>query len=140
MNKKDLYILREGREADHNFIISSWLDGVYFGNPKDTWITSTPKDIFNEYYSKFIQNILLLPSTSIVCAVLTDDPDVILGYRVSTLPDTLHWIFVKRAFRNIGIARDLYPKDTKYITHLTNTGRSLKSKLNLIFNPFKIGS
>lgn len=138
LNKRDLVMLREGIPADFKLICASWMHGLYHGNSKDSWIAAIPEEIFNTHYRNIIKSILELPGIRIRVAALKDDPDVILGYSVSK-GETLHWIYVKHAWRKIGIGQDLYPEQTKYITHLTDTGRTLKIKRNLIFDPFQIG-
>ena len=129
LDKKDLVSLRGPRPDDVNFIFASWLRGLYYG---DTWFGEIPKDVFMENYHKVVQNILTKADVRVAC--LKDDPDVILGYSVSS-GSTLHWIFTKSAWRKIGIGKSLLPEKVDTVTHLTKIGRSLKPK-DCIYNPF----
>lgn len=137
MNKKDLYSIRAFIPSDSNLILATWVHGLYHGNERDSWISSIPEDVFNVHYRNILEKIIILPHVEMRIATVKDEPDVILGYSVFT-KDTLHWIYVKKPWRLIGIARDLYPKGIKYTTHLTELGRALRPKYKLIFDPFRL--
>lgn len=72
-------------------------------------------------------------------ACLTEDPDVLLGYAISS-PEALHYVFVKEAWRRRGIAsRLLGPVGAyKHVTHLTEATEELRNKYRMGFNPFLI--
>lgn len=81
----------------------------------------------------------LINNAQIKVACLPDDPDIILGYAILS-PDstTLHWCFVKSAWRKQGIMKEILPKSITSYTHFTELSQSLKYKLpNAIFNPFQ---
>lgn len=67
-------------------------------------------------------------------ACLEEEPDVVLGYAVYE-GETLHWVFVKKAWRKLEIASKLVPKKISRITHITKLGKSLKDK-EWVFDPF----
>lgn len=127
MNK---IIIRDYNEGDRNFIYGSWLHGLYFGHD---WIKEIQADIFFKEYQKIVEKIM--DRATIKVATLPDAEDVALGYVVYQ-GVVLHWIFVKDAWRKMGIARSLYPKEITTVTHLNKTGRTLRIRKNLIFNPF----
>lgn len=140
---KDLSLLlnvRRGEENDRNFIMATWLRGLYYGN---SWFKEIDKDIFMANYHSIITNVLESPNTLIQVAVLNEDTDVILGYsiighlkfRKNVYGRVLHWVFVKDAWRRLGIAKSLVPDDIDAATHLTAIGKQLKPK-SMIFNPF----
>lgn len=142
LNKTDLIAIRKYSPEDRNFILATWLRGLYYG---DTWFKEIPKSVFMEKYHDIIDSLLLRPGVEIKIACLKEDPEVILGYSVSrTIQNgeatvgVLDWIFVKTAWRKIGIAKMLLPSKLNACTHLTKTGLSvMRSKLpNVIFNPF----
>lgn len=135
LNKKDLVAIRVANDSDRNFILATWLRGLYYG---DTWFGEIPKNIFMEKYHSILERLLSLDTTITVIACLKDDPEVILGYAVQDLNETtLHYAFVKKAWRNIGIAKDMVSKKTVTATHLTKSGLSiLKKHPGVIFNPF----
>ncbi len=137
MNKdaEILIKIRSERDSDTSFIMATWLRGLYYGN---TWFREIDKDIFMDTYHQAITVLLKKSTTEVKVAVLKDDPEVILGYSVLDQghPNTvLHWVFIKEAWRKMGIARALIPTDTDTCTHLTVVGRKLKP-INMKFNPF----
>ena len=133
MNKKDLITIRDGKPEDQGFIFATWLRGLRYGN---SWFELIESVVYFKVYHDFIESILLRPTTTIKVACLKDDPEVILGYAVYSGP-TLHWVFVKKAWRSIGIAKSLVPTNTTIVTHMTNVGLSiLKKHKNVHFNPF----
>lgn len=136
IDKNDLVTLRMGTKDDLNFILATWLRGLYYG---DSWFSLIDKKVFMENYHKFLDKILSSPNTLVCVACLKEDPDTILGYSVLGDKYNLHWVFVKKAWRNIGIAKSLVPPTTKYVTHLTKVGTAiLKNSPNLSFNPFVV--
>lgn len=128
MNKKDLIEIRSRDKDDYSFILATWLRGLYYGND---WFMRINKDVFMDNYKHVIAKVLEKPKINVNVACLKDEPSVILGYSVCE-PATIHWVYVKRAWRNIGIGHDLIPLDTKTATHLTE--RTYRSELE--FNPF----
>lgn len=135
LQKKDLITIRPATLGDKNFIFATWLRGLRHGND---WFQSIDSDIFFKNYHLAIEHIIARPTTNVAVACLRDEPEVILGYSVFD-KDRLHWVFVKKSWRNIGIARSLTPTTITSVTHLTKVGKSLLSKLpNVVFNPFNI--
>ena len=133
---KGLYDVRDANDKDISFILATFLRGLYYG---DSWFSQIPKDIFMNNYKKVAQAIVMNPSNFIKVACLKEDSDVILGY--SILGDnfrTIHWVYVKSAWRKKGIGRSLVPEFPSSVSHLTALGKSLMDKLpkETIFNPF----
>lgn len=131
MSDKQIEI-RESYESDRNFIYSTWLRGIYFGND---WFHEIPSDIYYKNYQLVLDEILKRPKLTISIACLADDKDVILGYIVYE-QTVIHYIFVKESWRKMGIAKKLSPTNITVCTHLTNIGKSLKKKYDIVFNPF----
>ncbi len=139
MNKADLIAIRDFKAEDWNLILATILRGLYYGS--ESWWREIPKEIFMERYHKFLEALLSSPNTEIKVAYLKGDEDVVVGYAVTSVDhETLHYVFVKAAWRGIGIAKSLLPKETKQVTHITKTGLGiLKKKLpGVIFNPFAV--
>lgn len=134
MNKSDLITTRDYAPADHPFIMSTFLRGLYYG---DSWFSEIKKSIFMPNYHHVIEALLKKPTTRIRVACLVEDKDVILGYCVFSA-GTVHYSFVKKAWRNIGIAKSLLPMDIKQVTHLTKVGLDITKKKGWDFNPFAI--
>lgn len=127
--------IRDYQPADKNFVYASWLRGVYYG---ECGFKDVPKNVFMEAYHNYVEKILDSPAISVKVACLREDESVILGYAVlSTVTPTLYFVFVKQAWRKIGIAKALVPNTTKVVTHLTAVGRSiLKKHSDVTLNPF----
>lgn len=145
VNRKELIDIRPYIEDDKNFVLATWLRGLYYG---DSFYNSIPKAIFMENYHSILEGFLIINADNIVIACLKEDPDVILGYSVVRQVkigeadiSVLDWIFVKTAWRGIGIAKMLLPKKVNACTHLTKLGASIikSHDLNIIFNPFLLG-
>ena len=134
---KGLYNVRDMMPEDKNFILSTFLKGLYYG---DSWFSVMPKFVFMDNYKGIAEMLISSPKHTVKVACLPDDPSVILGYSIlSSDFQGIDWVFVKSAWRNKGIGRSLLPHSPAYITHLTKTGLSLMSKFpTVIFNPFKI--
>lgn len=130
---KTKVVCRAATSDDVPFIFATWLRGLRYGNELFGLIEA---DLYFDKYHEIIQKILVSPGVSVTIACLKDDSDVILGYAVST-GARLHWVHVKSAWRNIGIAKQLVSPDTRYVSHITRVGASiLKSHPYLRFNPF----
>lgn len=115
--------------------MATWLRGLYYG---ESWFSSIDKRIFMTNYKQFLEAILAKSDIKVAC--LCDDKDIILGYSVlSKANPTLHWLFVKSAFRKQGIGKSLVPTEITYVSHLTELGKNLLYKLpNATFNPFSL--
>ena len=114
-------------------IYSKWLRSMRHGNE---WFKAIDS---NEYYSKYHTLITLFlrkPETIIKLAVLTDDPDVVLGFAVSR-GNILDYVHVHKDQRRQGIARNLAGNPDTY-THLTKHGKLFVNSVipQAKFNPF----
>jgi hypothetical protein len=134
--QKDLITTRGYLPEDRSFILACWLRGLYYGN---TFFSEIPKNIFMEHYHQVLEKFLDNPNVNIAVSCLKDDPQVILGYSVSRVSaqgdGILDWVFVKTAWRNIGIAKSLVPNNFKWASHTTKLGRALKPA-HVTYNPF----
>lgn len=131
--KKDLISVRPGNSTDLPFIMSTWLNGTYYGND---WIKEIEKGIFMSTYHDLLERLLYRETVLVTVACLKEASDVILGYCVTEGP-VLHYVFIKPVWRGIGLARDLVPSGICVVSHLTNVGRSIKPS-TIGFNPFLI--
>lgn len=134
MGAQESFIIRPYRHEDRNFIMSTCLRGLYYGN---VYLREIPKDVFMNCFHKVLDIILTNPASTINVACLSDDQNVILGYSVFR-GQSLDWVFVKSAWRKIGIGRRLIPKNTTSYSQATKNGMSFfKSKLpSITYNPF----
>lgn len=135
VSKNESVTIRDYEPGDKNFIYSTFLIGLYYG---DSWFTMIEKDTFMHHYHKILTGILESPNNKIKVACLKDDRDVILGYSIlSADNEAVHYVFCKSAWRSIGIAKMLVPNTVHTATHLTKAGLGLLRKYPQIkFNPF----
>lgn len=134
---RGLYDIRDGVSDDTSFIMATFLRGLYYG---DSWFSLIPKDIFMDNYKVIAEHLLHNPNVIVKVACLKEDSNVILGYSILSKDyQTVHWCFVKSAWRKKGIAKSLVPSHPKYVSHLSTLGKSLMPKLlNVVFNPFSL--
>jgi hypothetical protein len=124
------FVVREYKAEDKNFILATFLRGLYYGNE---FYSMIPKDAFMTNYKSVAEALVNTKTIKVVC--LEDSPDVILGYAIIT-NETAHWCFVKSAWRKQGIMKALFPVIPKFSTHFTIVGLLLMKKHNITFNPF----
>lgn len=137
MNFDGLYTVRKAVASDRNFVLKSFLLGIYYG---DSWFSRIPKRIFMDNYKQVATTLFDNPYNVVTIACLSDDPDTIIGYSiVSADASTIHWVYIKEKWRNYGIAKRLLPSTPQYVTHLTQLGFQLLKKFpdTILFNPFK---
>jgi hypothetical protein len=135
LNKADLIAIRNGVLDDKNFILATMLRGLYYG---ETAFSEMDKSLFMSNYHGVVEKLLACPSTTVRVACLKEDPGTILGYviyREAGGTTVLDYVFVKSAWRHIGIAKSLVPLSFSFCTHLTKIGRSLKPE-SCSYNPF----
>lgn len=132
---KGLYKIRDGKDEDKNFILATFLRGLYYG---DSWFSLIPKDIFMTNYKQIAEAVV--DNSIVVVACLPEDADVILGYSLLSKDlQAINFVYVKSAWRKKGIARSLVPMYPTSASHLTDLGKILIKKFeNCIFNPFKL--
>jgi len=90
-------------------------------------------------YSAYIERLMENPESVVRLAVLTDDPDVVLGWSFCR-GNILEYVHVTKDYRGKGIGKHLIPADIDTFTHITRMGlviRGLNSKYaKWTFNPF----
>lgn len=124
-------------------IFSKWLRSLRYGND---YFKLIDQDTYFAVYHAYLEQLLTRPDSTVRLAVLTDDPDVVLGWAVSE-GNRLHYVYVNRENRRVGIARKLSGR-FDVITHLTKMGMSIwashfnsdrskqSAKPLVVFNPF----
>lgn len=122
--------LRDPSQEDLEFIYATWLRSLYYNNE---WFNLIDKDIFFDKY-KLVLHALLSRGVEVRIAGFDLDEYTILGYSVYE-GDTLHWVYVKKAWREMGVAKLLVKPTTNKITHLTKLGKKLK-RPEWSFDPF----
>lgn len=101
-------------------------------------------DVFYKYHHAFLDACLKRNGSKVLVAHPKGEPDVILGYLLTeALPsgeEIIHYTYVKKSFRQMGIARALWAKleNKEYIfTHYTVDADWIVKKFNtLTYNPY----
>jgi GNAT superfamily N-acetyltransferase len=124
----DIHIRQAGPE-DVSLIYSTWLLGLRFGNG---YFREIKKSSYFDKYKHVVTALLHRSHVSVAC--LASDPDVVLGYAVYST-DTLHWVFVKKSWRKLGIAKRLVPSSIRTASHTTLLGKKLMPS-DWEFDPF----
>lgn len=125
---------RPATAPDYPFIYSTWLKGLYWGSD---WWQMIPRAIYMGHYKRALEGILARNRAIVAC--LSEDPNVLVGYVVfGQCPSgtTVHFMYVKRPWRKLGIARSLWPEGTVQVSHMTKVAKSILPS-NIIFNPFE---
>lgn len=135
MTKKDLITFRLAKESDLNFIFSTWVKGMASGTEYNALIN---RQQFVYHFGEFVKKRVLSPGILIMVAALKENEDVILGYSVVQRvkdKNALHWVYVKREWRRLGLMKDLLPSQIDFVTSMTKVGKKLKPK-HIEYNPF----
>lgn len=132
--KTNLMTLRPMERGDRSFILATFLRGLYYGNSLFRLI---PSKIFYPRYHDIVERLIDSPNSITMVACLKDAPEVVLGYSIVTNSTRLDWVFVKRPWRKIGIAKLLVPDTIQSVSHITEAGKSILAKhKNVVFDPF----
>lgn len=134
------WIIRSIAKGDVEFITSTWLKN-YRVNSK--WGSGLRKNVFFHEHNHLVQRHLAGSKIMVAC-----DPDElghIFGYLIGKNEqdyDTLHYIYVKGAFRKMGVASDLLKDfrkaDSLFYTHEIKKTDLLKVQWpDIVFNPYK---
>ncbi len=112
---------------DVSFIYATFLKGLRHGN---TVNRALPSRVFYPRFHDKLTAILESPGTVVTVACLTEAPEIILGYSV-TSQDTLHCIYVKKAYRSAGIGRKLLPPAVKRVSFATDAFSKVLAELGI---------
>jgi GNAT superfamily N-acetyltransferase len=131
--------LRPATQTDFNFIANSYLKS-YRDAPGNQYL------INQLYYDTFSQRLNYMIETGTVTVACSDeDAEQILGYLISGETHgkpIAHYVYVKRLFRQLGIAKALLeaaiPTWGTKMTLCTHTARhfnELRTKYKLVYTP-----
>lgn len=120
-------------DAYRNLIYSKFLRSLKYGN---FFFRQIDNDTYFKNYHDYISILMNRPTSVINLAVLTDDPDVVLGWCLRE-NKTLHYVWVDKIQREQGIAKELCKEPFNTVTHMTHIGFDIFKKLNDIrFDPW----
>lgn len=102
------------------FVFDSWARSYR----RSRWAGTIPNHLYDTVSREGSKGIIDRPNTRVVVAVAPGDERRVMGYYVAE-PGVLHWLYVKQAFRRMGIGRSLLAHadaqfELKEYTHRTN--------------------
>lgn len=123
--------LRLATPADRRFIAASWFESYRKGGHAP----EVGFDVYRAGQDAVIQRCM--SQGKLVVAAAEAEPDEICGW-VCAAPDTLHYAYVKQAYRRLGIALSLFAAvgQPRQHTHDTRLGRLFARKTGSRYNPF----
>ena len=89
--------------ADNDFIYDSWIKSY----SNSGFSRGIPTSLYVVGQRSRIDKILGSPPTKVTIATNPEEPSVIYGYSVITGENILHYLYVKNAFRKLGIGTQL---------------------------------
>lgn len=130
-------------DTDQAFIYSTWLRNYKHSS---YFAKRIKPAIFFAGHHKLVDHILSKPTTTTLIAHPRNDEDTILGYMVCEALSTpvVHFVFVKEAFRKMGVARALLKASGMSVerlafSHWTYPVDELIQKYpDLIYNPYAL--
>lgn len=133
--------VREAYLEDVNFIFATLLKSYRHAS---TFARKISNDVFYKYHHLFLDNCLKRLGSRVMVAHPKGEPNIILGYLLSEKredgTDIIHYTYVKRSFRQMGVAKALWAtlnSEKKYIiTHYTVDADWIVKKYNLTYNPY----
>lgn len=119
---------RQANAEDLKIVRHSWFESYRRGGKAP----SVRFDCYDQGQNYIIKQCLA--KSSVLIAYPVEVPDEVCGYSVRQ-NDLLHYVYVKHAYRRLGIATQL-AEGSKVYTHETIPGVKLANKLHLQYNPY----
>ncbi len=101
--KNDRIVTRLATPDDISFIYATWLRSYRNDSPATKYIGT---ELFYKQHEKLLDNLLGASTTKVIIACDTQDHELIFGY-MAFEPGILHFIYVKKPFRHMGIMHQL---------------------------------
>ena len=96
--------IRLHEATDEDFIYSTWMKSFR----DNSYARAVPTQLYNIGQRKRINKILSKEGVNVLIACDAETPELIYGYAVmERTPDVLHYVYVKSAYRKLGIAKAL---------------------------------
>src|ERR1700677_963642 len=134
--------IREAYLADVPFIFSTLLKSYRYAS---NFARKISNEVFFKYHHMFLDSCLKRPGSKVLIAHPKGEPDVILGYLLTEKTedglDIIHYTYIKKSFRQMGVARALWSKLEKKnytITHYTVDADWISKKYDVTYNPYRL--
>ena len=97
-------LLRDYRKvSDEDFLYATWIKSFR----DSSFARAVPTPIYNRSQRKRIDQLLEDEDTYVIVACSPETPEHIYGYAVGAVPNVLHYLYVKKDYRNSGIGKRL---------------------------------
>ena len=138
---RDEIIIRDGTENDLPFFYNSFLHHYKHGSPHTKYIHDI--NYYNELHN-IVTRCLDRKGNVLKFVALKSDPDIVLGYIWANVEiETIYYVYIKKAFREMGIAKILlqhvFPcaPEQVFFPFWTYSSQAITQKYpNLYFNPY----
>jgi GNAT superfamily N-acetyltransferase len=130
--------VRLAKAEDLNFVFSCWLRNYKHAS---LFAKNIKNDVFYKWHQKAIERIIER-GAQIRIVHPAGDPETILGFACLELWDQkplIHFVYIKKAFRGMGLAKQLLPEAALPGTysHMTKI-LDLTRHPELVYNPYLI--
>lgn len=131
-------LVRRADADDAAFIFSYWLRDYY---ERSAFCKGIGKALYMRLHHLLLERIIARSTIWVACDMV--DPSVIFGF-ICVEGDTLHYVYVKRRFRGLGVAGLLFKaagiaEGPRAFTHLTDEMISLRKRWPLAeYNPYAV--
>lgn len=109
-------LIREFKPEDVNFIISCWVKSSY----KSSTGYKERLGVYHRGIDSLIKKKYDRKELLAYVACMEDDPDLLLGFVVIGMDMSLHYVYVKEAFKRQGIG-------TKLLDHVFKSRKEIKA-------------
>lgn len=120
---------RRATSDDLRFVRDSWFESYRRGG----FAPEIGFDLFSEGHRHVID--CLTVDATVRVAYALNAPDEIVGW-VCHGKDVVHYVYVKSAYRKLGIAEALVNTGFKFYSHQTRAGIQLAKKYGFRYNPY----
>ena len=93
--------IRAASKGDSDFIFATWLRAYRYGSD---FICTIPEGVYFKHQHDAIE--VILRRSNVLVATPKDDLTLIVGYMCHQ-PEVIHFVYVKKPFRQMGIATEL---------------------------------
>lgn len=130
--EEGVYVLRGFERGDRDFVVSSWVRS-HFGS---RFARTAGNQYYRVHHIPRIERAVDDPGRSIVCAVLVEDPRVIVGWSTGS-KRLLDYVYVKSSARQMGVGQTLMavfePAARSHETLITN---DFFKKRGIAYDPY----
>lgn len=139
MSQNPIQTRKYNPNTDQSFVFNAWLKSYR----SQEIFRNIPNQLFFAGQQKVVERLINNHETLVITS---DDPNQIIGfvnYEVLGNNIILHYVYVKHAFRRMGIAKEVINKVIPYLgnkpvlfSHETRLPKPILEKYKLVFNIF----